>query len=286
MEQLLTNESSPEFRAIYDAAPLARPAVGWLKRNGADPNQLVTDAIRDLWRRGRSLPRERRTRYALKVVLGEFLARWAKKHHGRSVSDFTDEEVRETELKPFACALIALTEEREFAGLTSKFVRKRIVEHMGLSIGGPEDFSAFAMTHTDVLAERFLQNFDSSRAAAARQAVRYLQTVAVSHYLVRRTRPIRTDAPNFKEYLEQSRRLSPRTVLAIKLAYLPALLTHDEREVLREHFGFTRGIGQRLRINEISERLGYKTPAALSRKLYRVRQWCRRSMATSKKGRS
>ena len=266
------------FDAINADESLIGPAVTWLSENGADPRRLLDDAIEQLHRRNRPLPRDRRVQYATKVLLGEFFARWAAKHQGRAIKDILgNREQRAAEFRPFELALMAAGDEQAFKRLTPLFSRKRMVEHVGLSIGTPDGFTGFVAENTCRLAAQFLKSFDSSRPAAARNAVRYLQKTAVSWYLIRRTKPIRTDAPNLEAYLASSKRLGERTVLAVKLAYLPALLTPIERQTLKERYGFTAGIGQRLPINELAGRLGFKDPAGLSRKLYRVRAWCRRS---------
>lgn len=269
-------------RSVFDAInineSLIGPAVRWLEKNGTDPRRLVNDAIEQLRRRKRALPHDRRIQYATKVLLGEFFARWAAKHRGRAVEDvFRSPKRRAAEFRPFELALIAAGDEQAFKRVAPRFVRKKMAEHGGLSIGTPDGFASFVADKTCYLAAQFLKNFDSSRPRAAQTAVGYLQKTAVSWYLIHRTKPIRKDAPNLQRYLTRSKRLGERTVLAVKLAYLPALLTPAERQVLRERYGFERGIGQRLPVKVIAQRLGFKSAAVLSRKLYRVRVWCRRS---------
>jgi AraC-like DNA-binding protein len=272
-----------ETEAVFDALTTEEPlvnfsAIAWMNDNGADPRRIVSDAIERLRSRGRSLPREQRVRYARQVLLGEFFARWAAKNGRKKVADLCDDKDQlAAEMHPFELALMAAADERAFKRLTPLFSRKRIVEHVGLSIGTPDDFAGFVTENTRTLAAQFLKNFDSTRPGAARNAVRYIQKTAVSWYLIRRTKPIRTDAPNLEAYLAGSKRLDERTILAVKLAYLPALLTQAELRILRERYGFTGGIGERLPINDLAARLGFKNPAVLSRKLYRVRAWCRRS---------
>lgn len=270
--------SSSTFSTMNSDQSLVGPVVAWLQRNAADPQKLVDDAERQLCGRGRSLPRERRIQYAEKVLIGEFLSRWAKKHHGRSPKELgSDPEVFADEIRPFEFAMMAAGDEGAFKRLAPRFARKKMVEHVGLSLGTGEDFTAYVADNTLRLADLFLKNFDPSRPSAARKAVRYIQMTAVSWYLVQRTRPVRTDAPNLEAYLAQSKRINSRTALAIKLAYLPALLTPEERAALRDRYGFKGSLGPRIPIKDIARVLGYATAAALSRKLYRVRRWCRRS---------
>lgn len=269
-----------EFRDLYDAAPLARGAVGWLERHGVAPGEIVEQAMRDLSKRGRHLPRDKRTRYAERVLLGEFFTRWAEKHKGRDLQWFHRERLHESELQPFQLALMAAGDESAFERLVPRFAKQRIAEQNGMTTGSGVEFTTFVSIHADAITERFLANFDSTRPGAAHKAVRYLQTTAVSYYLVRRTRPVQKDTPNLKRYLERSPRLNPRTVLAFKLAYLPALLTIDDRRCLRGTYGLKGNLQQRMQIQEIAAALGYKNAACLSRKLYRVREWCRRSQLT------
>jgi hypothetical protein len=192
---------------------------------------------------------------------------------------FEDPEARERELRPFEFAVIAAGDETAFRRIAPRFARKKAVEKLGLTIGGAEEFTAFVSEHTQTLANLFLQNFDPSRPAAARNSVLYVQKVAVSWYLTKRTRPIRADAPNLQSYLTGSMRLAPRTKLAIKLAYLPVLLTPDDRKALRDEYGFRGTPGRRMPVKDIAALLRYPNAEVLSRKLYRIRAWCRRNNA-------
>lgn len=264
----------------FFGASLIAPAVEWLERDGVDPRRMTADAEQDLRRRGRHLPRERRAQYFQSVLLGQFFARWAKKHHRRPLKTLIeDSDLCGQEMRPFELALIAAGDERTFRRIIPRFVRKKIVQDAGLSIGNAEEFSGFVAENTRRMARLFLQNFKVDTPKAARKALRYLRMTAVSWYLVRRTRPIREDAPNLQAYLSKSRRMKPRTVLAVKLAYLPALLSPEERAALRDQYGLSGSIGKRMPIKDIAKLLGFANPAALSRKLYRVRDWCRRSAA-------
>ncbi|MCH7656415.1 MAG: hypothetical protein IIC95_10620, partial [Chloroflexi bacterium] len=110
-------------------------------------------------------------------------------------------------------AMIAAGDEKTFTKLVPRFARRKMVERMGLSVGTAEEFATFVAENTRRLANLFLKNFDAARPTAARNAVRYLQMTAVSWYLVRRTRPIRANAPNLEAYFQSSKRLRVRTVL-------------------------------------------------------------------------
>lgn len=274
---------SKVFSVINTLESLVTPAIEWLQKNGADPQAMVTGALADLRRRGRSLPHKTRLLYAERVLCGQFFARWAAKHRDRALEKlFDDESFKEKELRPFELALIAVGDEKAFDKLTPRFARKKMVENVGLSLGTADEFTSYVANHTRQFATLFLKNFDSTSVGAARNAVRYLQMTAVNWYLVRRTRPIRTDSPNLEAYLDRAR-INRRSVLAVKLAYLPALLTSVERAVIRDEYGFSGGLGPRMAIQDIAELLGYKNPAALSRKLYKIRKWCRNMEPVSKR---
>ena len=151
--------------------------------------------------------------------------------------------------------------------------RQSMARATNMDLGTPDGFSAFVASHTKRLGALLLKNFDHTRKDAAFKAVPYFHTVAVSQYLTR-TRPIQPGKSNLKEYLQQSARLDVRTRLATKIAYLPALLTSDERDILRDRFGLKGGFAMRMPIKDIAKKLKFKDAASLSRKLYRVRKWC------------
>lgn len=283
MHQIQPSNRSAEFRHVYYEVPLLQAAVGWLKSNGADPEAMVVAALADLRRRKHRPPFHQRVQYAASVIKGEFLARWAAKHQGQSIPALRRANASfDDELRALQLTIMATADEKAFGRVTPRLARRSALTRCGIELGSPEDFAGFVATNTTVLAELFLHNFDSSRPDAARKAVGYLQMAAVSSYLVRRTRPIRSDTPNLRDYLARSKRLEPRTVLAVKMAYLPSMLTPRERRMLRGHYGFTGNPSVRMPINRIAEVLGYPSGATLSRKLYRVRAWCRSSRALAR----
>ncbi len=253
----------------------ARPSDG-CDETASDPEGIVREAMRRLESRGHRLPAANRLRYISRVILGEFCARWHKKHAGKTVAMLAGDRVLEQrELRPFLLALVAAGDETAFRRVTPRMARQRTMRSLNMDLGSADDFTGFVASNTEVLADRFLANFDSNIKNAAQKAVRYIQVTAVSYYLTRRTRPIRTEVPNLKEYLRLSNRLRPRTVLAVKLAYLPALLTADECRRLRREYGWEGPFRQTIPIKTIAERLRFKNPDTLYRKLYRVRAWCR-----------
>jgi hypothetical protein len=268
-----SNMEGPIFSSV---ARQLTSAIEWMERNGADPQQIVANTEKKLRHRKRFLPREQRIQYAITVLLGEFFSRWAQKNRGFSIAEMVqDAELKKNEMRPFDLALIAASDEKTFARVAPTFARTAMVKRLGLAMGTADGFPLYVMQNTLRIANLFLKKFDVTRPAASRNAVRYLQKIAVSSYLAARTKPISADAPNLLDYLEQSMRLSPRTVLAIKLAYLPTLLSPAERKILGTTY--STAVGPRLPIKRIARILGYRNPAALSRKLYRVRAWCRSS---------
>lgn len=274
-----------DFKELYNHAPFLRPAVGWLRREGVDPEEIACDAIARLRSRGRELPKANRIRYIASVVLGEFCARWHKKYAGKSVAWFkADPDLEKRELQPFLLALMAAGDEKAFRRVTPRLARRNTARFLNMDLGSANDFVGFVGSNTNELADRFLTNFDSSRKNAPQKAVRYIQITAVSFYLTRRTRAIRKDAPNLQAYLRNSKRLNPRTVLAVKLAYLPMLLTAEERTRLQREYGWEGPFRQRIPIKTIAERLRFKNPDTLYRKLYRVRAWCRSYIGNRTRG--
>lgn len=269
-------ERSPLLRLLLQQAPLLTAATDWLRREGTDVEAMVARAEQRLAARKRHLPRAHRGKYLAKVVLGEMLVKWHQKHEGRTYSSMRGSaQEYSLEVEPLLHAIAAMASEQTFRRIVPQMVRESALRATNVTVGTAEEFSSFATEHVELLAEKFLQNFDSSRMSAPHSAVRYLERVAVSHYLDRRTRPIRTDAPNLREYLRRSPRLHPRTILAVKLAYLPSLLTSAEIAVLRDKYGWPGPFPRRIPIKVIAQRLRYSNAATLSRKLYRVRAWCR-----------
>lgn len=287
VHEAMERESSEPIglRDIYASAPLARTVLDWLERNDIDVRPVLEDALARLARRGKRPPRAEQIRYAERVVLGQFFCRWATKNKGGNVRAMrADPKLDQGELRPFQLALLSAADEGAFKRMIPRLARRRTAERSGLWLGTPDEFTAFVAENGELLAQRFLKNFDATRPRAHMAAVRYVQKTAVSHYLVRRTRPIRKDAPNLMDYLTNSKRLSTRTILAIKLAYLPALLTAKEVKILQIQYQLEGNLLTRMSIKQIAKVLGYRNPAALSRKLYRAREWCRRSTAAASQG--
>lgn len=255
------------------------PAIKWLERNGAEPAKIITTVLAKLAQRGRHLPKDQRILYAKKVVLGEFLARWASKHHGTTVQKLSEnDELNESEMRPFHLAMILAGDASVFRRIIPRLTRQRIISDCGGNLGNETDFSCFVVDYSGVLAHRFLSNFDPKVSGAAAKAVRYMEMTAVSHYLHMGMEISRT-VPGLARYLDESKKLGWRTKLAAKLAYLPAALSDAERKVLRERYGVTGSLVRRIKIKAIANLPGYPSAAVLSRKLYRARQWARNQTA-------
>jgi hypothetical protein len=253
--------------------PELGPAVDWMKENGCDPRRIVNAVMAKLVARGRNLPVDERTKYAAKVVLGEFLARWVKKHRGSKVSDLQeDSEINEREVRPFELAMVAIGNATVFKRTLSRLARVKTLQRHGGDLGNADDFSGFVMSYSSVLAHRFLSHFDPTVKNAPAKAVKYLEVAAVSHYLHHGV-VVERDTAGVARHLRKSTRLGRRTKLAAKLVYLPSLLTEKERALLRKRYGLTGSLVMRRRVKDVAALLGYPTPNTLSRKLYRLRTW-------------
>lgn len=250
-------------------------AVSWLRtRWGVDAGQLAFTAKMELKKRGRHLPWQQMHRYLRAVVLGEFLARWKQKFAGRSWEQ-VEKEVSKADRQALELGIMAVADWRGFRRTLPKMVRQKQAELLGIRHGDDNDFEGFVAERTIHLSKRFFEQFNASGTKASRKAVRFLQVVATRLYLDKRTRPVRDGMPDFLTYIEHSTRLSPRTKLAVKLAYFPFLLTGEEADILAKEYGWKNCNDYRPKIKEIAERLGYKNAAALSNRLYKVRQWCK-----------
>jgi hypothetical protein len=266
-------EKSTTMDRLLASRPELGPAVDWMKENGCAPHRVVNAVLAKLVERGRTLPREERVKYAAKVVLGEFLARWVKKHRGSKVSDLQkDPEVNKKEVRPLELAMVAIGNATVFRRTLSRLARVKTVQRHGGDLGNADDFSAFVMSYAPVLAHRFLSHFDPTVKNAPAKAVKYLEVAAVSHYLHHGV-VVERDTAGLARHMRKSKRLSRRTKLAAKLVYLPSLLTEKERSHLRKRYGLTGSLVMRRRVKDVADVLGYPTPNTLSRKLYRLRAW-------------
>jgi hypothetical protein len=258
---------------LLASRPELGPAVDWMKENGCDPRRVVNAVLAKLTARRRNLPRDERLKYAAKVVLGEFLARWVKKHRGSKVSDLQEHpELNDREVRPLELAMVAIANATVFKKTLSRLARVRAVQRYGGDLGNAEDYSGFVMSYSHVLAHRFLSHFDPTVKNAPAKAVKYLEVAAVSHYLHQGV-VVERDTAGLARHLRESTRLNGRTKLAAKLVYLPSLLTEQERALLRRRYGLTGSLVMRWRVKDAAALLGYPTPNTLSRKLYRLRAW-------------
>lgn len=262
------------IEAIPVAAPEMQPVMEWLIANDADISSIVERAKANLHRQRRNLPRPQLVKYCIKAVLNEFFRRWLIKHRGQPLSALlTDAETKKKELHPFDFAMMRVGDERTFRKIAPQFVRAGVARRLNVPLKSAEDFSAFVFDKSLPIADLFLRNFDPSRKTSA---VAYLEKTAVSLALTPPTGVEKIDRTGLESYLKHSKRLKPRTILALKLAYVPLLLTKEERRSLRTDYGFKGTLAVRLEIQTIAQRLGFPNAAALSRKLYKVCQWCER----------
>lgn len=269
----LEEKMSDTLKRLLAERPEFATTIDWLEKNGVKPTVVVNAVLSRLIERGRNLPKEERTRYIAKVLLGEFFARWAKKHRGRSVKEMWEDEVlEEHELRPFELAIMGIAEPGVFKKTIPRLARQKMVESCGGKLGTADDFAAFAMTSSRTLAHRFLQKFDPTVINAAAKSLRYLETMAVSHYLHTNVKEARDDI-GLSRHMDKSARLRDRTKLAAKLVYLPSLLTQQERALLRREYGLTGSLSRRMRVKDVAPLFGFPTPNTLSRKLYRLRGW-------------
>jgi hypothetical protein len=261
---------------LLEHHPELRDAVTWITRNhGPDVERLLAGARKDLASAGKFPPLARLCAYFKVMVVGEFLVLWKAKNAHRSWKDIA-EEGDPTELKLAQRTIIATADARVFRRTLRQLARKRQAEQLGVHLGDESDFESFVATESGQIARKFFENFDHTRKKASLAAAKYVRMAATSLFLDKRTRPVRSGATNLFAYLKRSPRLSMRTKLAIKIAYLPYPhgLNKVERQYLQEHFGWRPPAGKKLPIKEIASRLKFKNPAVLYRKLYRARKWC------------
>jgi AraC-like DNA-binding protein len=260
-------------RSLEVHQPLIAGLTEWLRNNNADPVEIVDAVFAQLIKRGRYLAPDQRLRYVQQVVIGEFLLRWSKKHRGTTVDALVkSEDTKLSELQPFNWCMCLVSDERTFRKIIPRLARTRAVVGCDGSVGTADEFSTFVLDKTYQLAHRFLGHFDPTVPYAAAKAVKYIQVTAVSYYLNAALRESRNIA-TLGDHFDRSTRMSPRTKVAAKLAYMPASLTKDERLLLREKYGFDRVPVYRLRVKEVATRLGYPNASVLSRKFYRARGW-------------
>lgn len=276
-----SNRKPSEQRVAIDRT--VAPFAEWLSRHGYAPDELANHVTARLRASGRHLPATARERYVRQVLLGTFLAKLAELHRGADIASLRRHAP--DDLRLGMLAVIAVGYAGAFRRTLPRFVRGRMHAKLGMTVGSAEDFTGYVAENSDRMLDLFLRNFNSGIKGASGKAVKYLQTTAVSWYLVKRTRPIGEDVPNLRTYLERSKRLDQRTALAIKLAYCPAELSYAERVILRKQYGMKGHHLMIIPIKQIAVNLRYRSAASLSRKLYRVRAWCRTSGLPRGKGR-
>lgn len=259
------------LNSLTKERPFVVPAVEWLLAAGEDVGGLVEAANARLRQRGRHLPGPALWSYLRTVVVGAFLVSWKKRHAGKSWHQI--QTAASDDLRALNFAVLASADAAGFAKKLPRMASKRVAREHGVWLGDGDSFEAWVAQSGDFLGRKFFENFDTSRKQPARLAVPYLQTLATSLFLGKRTRPVRTGGPNLIDYIETAPRLHKRNRLAAKLAYFPFMLTDEDLRDLRDEYGWKVLRAQRVSVKEIAERLSFKSAAALSRKLYKIRRW-------------
>lgn len=259
---------------LLEHHPELDDAATWLGNQGVEVERLLATARGGLATAGRFPPLPQLCSYLKVVVIGELLVRWKAKNAHRSWKEIV-EGGDASELKLAQRTIIATADGRSFKKTLHRLARKRQAEQLGIQLGDESDFEGFVATESEQIARKFFENFDATRRKAPLAATLYVRMTATSLFLDRRTRPVRSGA-NLFAYLKSSPRLSMRTRLALKIAYLPYphSLSKEERQYLSDTYGWRPPAGRKLAIKEIAVRMNFKSPAVLSRKLYRARKWC------------
>ncbi|QDT15035.1 hypothetical protein [Alienimonas californiensis] len=280
MTTTLARGAPPLVPSLLVLQPMLGPIVGWLRRDGFDPEAVLVAAAARLRERGRNLPEPLRNRYLTTVLAGEFLARWVKKNDGRTTRDWiedgkvVDEAGYDEQLRPFEYAVVLTCDERAFDRQIDKLVRRSEADRSNLHYGDRSGFAAYSAQSTLLLANRMLKNFKPSYRRAERHAVNYLLKTAASAYLHRCAKETDFASGEILRHLKRSKKVSRRSVVAYKLVYCPANLVYEERKWLRERYGWKDSVA-RAQVQEVACLLGYESAAALSRKFYRMRGWAK-----------
>lgn len=248
----------------------------WLEAGGVQVTELIQDAESRLAKKGREIFGKTADRYRRKVVLGVFLAEFAAKYRTESILQIAGTE--DHQLFQFA---VLEANDGAFKKHLRKFIRLQDDEWpLGRDVTSftRDSFSDFVVEESAALTERFLTNFDASRSGAQYNALNYLQMLSMSQFVKKEVRASRSNPSGYLGHVEASKRLSERTRLAFKLAYVPLALRPEEVEILEKKYGWPRtATRQANRIKDVAAGLGFSSAAVLSRKLYRVREWADRA---------
>lgn len=255
------------------------PIFEWLHKHDFDPAPTLAAVAAKLLKRRHHLPKTARDEYFAAVILNEFLTRWVRHNKGHRIQDWIkdkeviDETAVDEELRPFEYAVMLLCDEGAFKKQVPKLVRESEAKRGYIDYGSGDGFAGYAAGHSLTLANRMLVNFDPKRQYASRCAVNYLLKSAMSCYLKHRAEDPNYGSAGMIGYLKASK-VDRRNVVAYKLAYCPMHLTFEERAWLRDTHHCT-DVNRRWMVKDVAALLKYPTPATLSRKLYRMREWAK-----------
>ena len=241
------------------------PQLDWLADRGIDLEKVLHNGMR---RAPANMPLKKLRAYERTVVLNRFLQAFVERHSSRhQPPDAASRQL--LELAVVACMTPGVLRKH-----LPKFCRTKRVE---ACLGGRvtfDDFSTFVTERSNAIAGKLLSNFDLTRSSAA---LEYVRQVSVSQYLNRLMARIRERGGGLIAYAESNQKLARRNALAAKLAYAPSSLTVADREELARNYGWSNVTTSRQTIKLIAQRLRYTTPAALSRKLYKMNQWSKKA---------
>lgn len=258
-----------------------RETQAWLGRHGVDVGRLLKGTLEELGP-GRPLPKANLVRFQRVAILNTFFNRWLAVHQ-----DTPWKKIPKNDLGFFLSGVILAVDGRAF----ERTLRSRFrLAHLGdlaaagavPKDGNPASYEGFVAQNVESIATKFFERFDPADPRAARGALKYLVQTAVSAYRARFAQMAARQPAGLVAYLRKNPRLDVRTRLAIKVAILAETLTPEERETLTTRFGWQPKLGRKYMIKEIAERLQYKNPATLSRKIWKVKAWARKYSARNR----
>ncbi len=273
-KQRKSETASNEYKALLQTDPAVLEPVRWLEKNGHDPDAIVAKSLKRLKNRGNHLPWETRLLYAKRTILPIFFSEWAKKHKGKSRQQIAaGDGIFGEELRVLKATIIIMADERCFDRVAPLLGRVKAAPSFGIPVGNGEDFAGYAATQIEIISSKFISNFDIDRPGAERGAAKYIEKIAVSHYLRSVTKPSSGPPPGIFAYLIDSTRISERSVLAFKIRNFPDSLTASEQNSLRNDYGYKGSLSRKFMVKEIASILGYRSGPALSKKLHKIKKW-------------
>jgi hypothetical protein len=233
--------------------------VLWLKEHGRDVSQTIEQSLAKLREKRKYLPLPAVDRYKRAIILNEFMLVWlTEQRRGGVESDDL-----------FKTAIALAADDAALTKLLSSMVPARTRKaHAPLDAFA---FEGFIAENVEEFSKKMISGFDPER--PERAPLRYLRRMAARQFLRRAANLAATSEPEgLFAYLKENGRLKERARLAIKLAFLPAALGANEREILRSKYGWTVPIDGRHRVKDVAAQLGLSA-AGLYTKIYKVRKW-------------